>query len=157
MEIDHPEHAALPRVDPVLPRAMAEKATEVGVRKATMPLGEMFVLAVLAGAFIALGAIFSTVTVTGAGPDMPYGITRLLAGLTFCLGLILVVVAGAELFTGNNLTVMAFASGNITAVQLLRSWLVVYAGNFAGAIATAGLMLLTGHAMQAEGAVGCKC
>ena len=101
---------------------------------------DTFVLSVLAGAFIAVGAIFAT-TVTAGGSALPYGVSRLLGGLAFSLGLILVVVAGAELFTGNNLIVMAWASRKVSTARLLRNWTLVYAGNFAGAIATAGIRL----------------
>ena len=116
---------------------MARKAEEVGCAKAGMSAADTFALAVLAGAFIAMGAIFAT-TVTAGGASLPYGVSRLLGGLAFSLGLILVVVAGAELFTGNNLIVMAWASRKVSTAQLLRNWAIVYVGNFAGAIATAG-------------------
>jgi formate/nitrite transporter len=74
---------------------------------------------------------------------LPYGVTRLLMGLVFSLGLILVVVGGAELFTGNNLIVMAWANGKVTSSALLRNWVIVYFGNFIGSIGTAVLMFLT--------------
>ena len=95
-------------LDALPPAEMARKAEQIGVDKARLDAATMFALAVLAGAFIALGAAFATTTAAGAA-SMPYGVGRLLAGLTFSLGLILVVVAGAELFTGNNLIVMAWA------------------------------------------------
>ena len=134
---------------------MATRAEFLGVRKAEMPFIKMFMLAVLAGAFISLGAIFAT-TVSAGGvaitvsdgsvafnASVPYGINRLLTGLVFCLGLILVVVGGAELFTGNNLIVMAWASGKVTGRALLRNWAIVYFGNFVGSIGTAILMFFT--------------
>lgn len=143
------------RLDAFLPPEMAQRAEEVGVRKAAMPASTMFVLAVLAGAFIALGAVFATtVTTAAAGTALPYGIVKLLGGLVFCLGLILVVVAGAELFTGNNLIVMALASRRITVGQVARNWLIVYAGNFVGAVATAVIMLISQQYTQGSGAVG---
>ena len=123
--------------DALPPREMARKAEEVGCAKAGMSAANTFALAVLAGAFIAMGAIFAT-TVTAGGASLPYGVSRLLGGLAFSLGLILVVVAGAELFTGNNLIVMAWASRKVSTARLLRNWAIVYAGNFVGAIATAG-------------------
>ncbi len=141
--------------DALLPQEMATRAEYLGVRKAEMPFLKMFMLSVLAGAFIALGAIFATtvsaggMAITTAAGDaafstsLPFGVTRLLAGLVFSLGLILVVVGGAELFTGNNLIVMAWASGKVTARALLRNWVIVYLGNFVGAIGTAGLMFFT--------------
>lgn len=126
-------------VDALLPPAMAEKAAEVGVAKAGMALVPLFSLAVLAGAFIALGAMLATVVTAGAGV-MPYGLARLAGGLVFCLGLVLVVVAGAELFTGNNLIVMAWAERRIPIGRVLRNWAVVYAGNLAGALGTVALV-----------------
>ena len=139
--------------DALLPPAMATKATEAGVKKAALDIVSMFMLAVLAGAFIAMGAIFAT-TVSAGGAALPYGVVRLLAGLAFTLGLIIVVVAGSELFTGNNLIVMAFASGRITLPALLRNWIVVYLGNFVGALLTAYLMFLSGQYAFGNGAVG---
>jgi formate/nitrite transporter len=143
------------RIDALLPAEMATRAEYLGVRKAEMPALKMFTLAILAGAFISLGAIFATTVSAGSMgvtlPDgtaafsagLPYGVTRLLAGFVFSLGLILVVVGGAELFTGNNLIVMAWASGKVTGRELLRNWIIVYIGNFAGAIGTAILMFLS--------------
>jgi formate transporter len=143
------------RIDALLPQEMATRAEFLGVRKAEMPFFKMFMLAVLAGAFISLGAIFATtvsagsMTITAADGDaafttgFPYGFNRLLVGLVFCLGLILVVVGGAELFTGNTLIVMAWASGKIKGRALLRNWLIVYLGNFVGAIGTVILMFLS--------------
>ena len=101
-------------LDALMPPAMAGKAEDVGVAKAGMDGARTFVLAVLAGAFIALGAMFATTVTRRAARTSPFGVARLLAGLAFCLGLILVVVAGAELFTGNNLIVMAWASRRVT-------------------------------------------
>jgi formate/nitrite transporter len=141
-------------LDALLPPDMAAKATQLGVKKAHMNVVSMFVLATLAGAFIALGAIFSTTVVAGANTVFPYGVTRLLAGLVFSLGLILVIVGGAELFTGNNLIVMAWASGKVSTGLLLQNWVIVYLGNFVGALATAGLMFLTGQYAFGKGAVG---
>ena len=143
------------RIDALLPAEMATRAEYLGVRKAEMPAFTMFMLSLLAGAFISLGAIFATVVAAGSmsvtaadgvvayTTGLPYGVTRLLTGLVFCLGLILVVVGGAELFTGNNLIVMAWASGKVTGRALLRNWFIVYFGNFIASIATAGLMFFT--------------
>lgn len=140
--------------DALIPAEMAAKAEQIGVKKAHANVISMFVLAVLAGAFIALGAIFSTTVTAGAGDALPYGITRLLAGLVFSLGLILVIVGGAELFTGNNLIVMAWASRKVSTALLLKNWLVVYVGNFVGAIATAALIFYSGQFAFGQGAVG---
>lgn len=140
-------------IDALLPAEMALRAEQIGARKAEMPAVPMFMLAGLAGAFISLGAIFAT-TVSAGNAGLPYGITRLLAGLVFCLGLVLVVVGGAELFTGNNLIVMAWASGKVTSRALLRNWALVYLGNFAGSFATAILMFFTRQYTFGANAVG---
>ena len=143
------------RIDALLPQEMATRAEYLGVRKAVMPFLKMFILEVLAGAFISLGAIFSTTVSAGSmaltsldgtvafTTGLPYGVTRLLTGFTFSLGLILVVVGGAELFTGNNLIVMAWANGKVTGRALLRNWVIVYLGNFVGSLGTVVLMFLT--------------
>jgi formate transporter len=138
-------------VDAWLPPEMAERAESVGVKKASLDSWTMLALGILAGAFIALGALFAT-TVTAS--SLPYGVNRLLGGLAFCLGLILVIVAGAELFTGNNLIVMAWANKKVTTAQLLRCWVIVYAGNLMGAMATAGLVFLAKQYSFGAGAVG---
>jgi len=140
-------------IDALIPAEMARKAEQIGVKKASMDAVSMFVLAVLAGAFVALGAVFSTTVVAGSAA-LPFGIVRLLSGLVFSLGLILVVVAGAELFTGNNLVVMAWASGKVSTGLLLSNWVIVYLGNFAGALATAVLIYLSRQFAFGQGSVG---
>jgi formate transporter len=142
-------------LDALPPAEMARKAEQIGVDKAWLDAATMFALAVLAGAFIALGAAFATTTTAGAA-SMPYGVGRLLAGLTFSLGLILVVVAGAELFTGNNLIVMAWAGRRVSTARLLRNWTIVYAGNFAGAIGTAGIVFLGKQYTFGKGEIGAQ-
>lgn len=151
----HPAHA-IPLLDAYAPAEVARRVRDVGVAKATAPVATTFTLAVLAGAFIALGALFFTVTITtgAGGPAVAYGLSRLAGGVTFSLGLILVVVAGAELFTGNNLLAMAWASRRVTTRQVLRNWAVVYLGNAVGAAGTALLVWLSGIQLMDEGAVG---
>lgn len=141
------------RVEALLPPATALACEAAGAAKSARDAVSLVVLGVLAGAFIALGAMFMTVVVTGAG-DLPWGVTRLLAGLVFSLGLILVVAGGAELFTGDCLMVVACASRRITVTALLRAWALVYAGNVVGAVATAALVFLAGQHGFAGGAVG---
>ena len=154
------------RIDALLPAEMATRAEYLGVRKAEMPAFTMFMLSLLVGAFISLGSIFATTVASGGmsvtaadgalayTTGLPYGVTRLLTGLVFSLGLILVVVGGAELFTGNNLIVMAWASGKVTGRALLRNWIIVYTGNFVASIATAGLMFFTKQYTFGSDAVG---
>jgi formate transporter len=127
-------------IDGYAPAEMAQRVESVGVKKANLDAATTFVLAILAGAFIALGANFATVVWTDNG--LSYGVSRLLGGLVFTLGLILVIVGGSELFTGNNLIVMAWASHKVRTRQLLRNWGLVYVGNFVGAFATAFGMYL---------------
>lgn len=154
------------RIDALLPAEMATRAEYVGVRKAETPVIKMFALAVLAGAFIAMGAIFATTISSGSmavraadgalvySSGLPYGVTRLLSGFVFCLGLILVVVGGAELFTGNNLIVMAWASRKVTTAALLKNWAIVYIGNFVGSIGSAIVLLLSKQFTFGGGSVG---
>jgi formate/nitrite transporter len=123
-------------LDGLLPPEMARRAEEIGAAKVAMDAGRLVALAVLAGAFIALGGIFATVALAGSA-GAPWGVTRVLAGVVFSLGLVLVVVGGAELFTGNNLIVMAWAGGRVGTAALLRNWALVYAGNFAGGLGIA--------------------
>ena len=139
--------------DALLPPEMAARAEDVGVRKARLDTLSLFALAALAGAFISLGAIFAT-TVSAGTAGMPFGIVRLLAGLAFSLGLILVIVGGAELFTGNTLIVMAWASGKIDWRLVLRNWTIVYVGNLAGALGTVAVMFVAGQYAFGNGSVG---
>jgi formate/nitrite transporter len=164
------DHKALPRgktwkkernlmaasisLDALLPPEIAKRAEEVGARKCRLPFWPLLTLAVLAGAFIALGAIFSTTVSAGTAGALPFGIARLFAGVAFCLGLVLVVVAGAELFTGNTLISMAWASGRVSACQVLRNWGVVYMGNLSGALGTALFVYLSAQYTFGGGAVG---
>ena len=140
--------------DALMPAQMARKAEDVGVAKAALPTMTLLLLGVLAGAFISLGALFSMVSVLPEPVALPFGLARVLGGLTFSLGLILVVVAGAELFTGNNLIVMAWANGRVPSGQLLRNWVVVYLGNLLGALATAVLVFLTDLHLLSAGKLG---
>jgi formate transporter len=139
--------------DALLPAAMATRAEEAGVKKAATDTLTLLALSILAGAFIAFGAIFAT-TVSAGGSDLPYGVMRLLTGLVFSVGLIFVIVGGAELFTGNNMIVMAWASGKVTTGAVLFNWAVAFTGNFAGAFLTAALMFYTTQYTFGGGSVG---
>ncbi len=139
-------------LDSLLPSEMAVQAEHVGVAKVNMSPVKTLVLSTLAGAFIAFGAIFYT-SVT-AGSDLSYGITRMIGGVAFSLGLVLVVVGGAELFTGNNLIIMAWASRKVSTAQVLKNWLWVYIGNMAGAIFAVVLMLYSRQYLFGSGVVG---
>lgn len=124
-------------IDAYAPKEIAEKVETIGVTKARLPLISQLTLGVLAGGFIGLGALYFTLVTSDA--TLSFAASRLLGGLAFSLGLILTVVAGAELFTGNNLLVMAWASRRISTIELIRNWIVIYLANFIGAL---GLVLL---------------
>jgi len=131
---------------------MAEKAEQTGVFKVKQDELKTGFLAILAGAFIAFGAVFATLVTTGS--DLPYGVTKLLGGVAFSLGLILVVIGGAELFTGNNLITMAWAGRKVSFAQMMKNWAIVYAGNMIGASSVVLMIYLSGHAIFGEGQVG---
>lgn len=144
--------SAEPRfTDAYAPAEMLERVEAAGAEKAAAPLAQLFTLALLGGAFIAFGSMLYTVTVTDA--QIGWGPMRLLGGVAFSLGLVLVLIGGAELFTGNMLLVMAWADGRISLVALLRNWAVIYAGNLVGAVATAVLVVLSNALGGAAGAV----
>lgn len=128
-------------LDAIPPPKLAERMEDVGVKKAHLDFWSMFALAILAGAFIGLGAEFYTIVITDSG--LGFGVGKLLGGLVFSLGLILVIIAGAELFTGNNLIIMAWVSGKLTLGQVMRNWIIVYFGNLAGSLFTVILVYLT--------------
>ena len=141
-------------IDALMPREMAERAERVGVDKTRLDTVNLVALAVLAGAFVAFGSMFSAVVVAGADGVLPYGVTRLLGGIVFSLGLILVIVGGAELFTGNNLMIMACASRRVDVSEVLRAWSWVYVGNFIGSVAIALLVFAAAGYGHGQGAVG---
>ena len=131
---------------------MAQRALATGEAKALLGALPTLVLAVLAGVYIGLGANFFTIVKTGN--QIGFGLQQLLGGMAFSLGLILVVVGGAELFTGNTLLVMAWLSGRLRFIQVLRNWALVYAGNFVGSVLLVWLVLAAGQHTLADGAVG---
>jgi formate transporter len=162
MTDDSPQIVSL---DTILPADMAARAEQAGVTRAGMDTLSLFVLSTLAGAFISFGAIFATtvgagsISIAQGGSDaalatLPYGVVRLLMAVVFSAGLLMVVVAGAELFTGNNMIVMAWANGKVRTSALLRNWSICYFGNCFGALAMAALMFLTTQYTFGGGAVG---
>ena len=142
-----------PSLDASLPPEMALACEAACAAKAGRDVVTLLALGLLAGAFVAFGAIFMTVVLTGAD-GLPWGMARLLAGIVFSLGLILVIVGGAELFTGDSLMIVACAGRRIAVAALLRAWAIVYLGNIAGALGTAALVFFAGHYGMAGGAVG---
>jgi len=139
-------------IDALPPPAMALACESAGVTKATRNAITLVVLGLLAGAFIAFGGVFMTVVLTGAG-ELPWGVARVLAGVVFSVGLILVIVGGAELVTGDALMVVAWASHRIRLAALMRAWSLVYLGNIVGAMATAVLVFLAGIHTFDDGSV----
>jgi formate transporter len=147
-----PTHHPMIGMDAFSPKEIASLVETRGIAKAQAPAVVTFVLGILAGAFIGLGAVLSTTIFTGSTPGSGAG--RWLAGIGFSLGLILVVVAGAELFTGNNLLVMSLVSRHITVGRLMRNWALVFLGNFVGALSIAIMVWLAEWWQQSNGAVG---
>lgn len=139
-------------VDSLTPAEIARLVEQRGVAKAKASIQTTFVLGVLAGAFIALGGVLSTVVATDS--PLGFGPTRLLSGLAFSLGLILVVIGGAELFTGNNLITMSWVSRHISLARLLRNWGIVYLGNLVGALSIVVLVFVADWWQQADSALG---
>lgn len=140
-------------IDALLPPDIALACEAAGAAKAGRDHVTLIVLGFLAGAFIALGAVFMTVVLTGS-EGLPWGVARLLAGLVFSLGLILVILGGAELFTGDSLMIVACASRRLGIASLLRAWMLVYLGNIGGAMGTAAIVFLAGQYGFSAGAVG---
>lgn len=141
--------------DAYSPKEIASRIESAGIAKSTGDPLRIFALSILAGTFIAFGAIFFTL-VTHDSMGISVGIIRLLGGVVFCLGLVLVIIAGAELFTGNNLIVMAYVDGKVSLKQLLMNWLIVFMGNFVGALGVLALIYLSGHWQINGGEVGAK-
>lgn len=133
------------------PKEIAERVETVGVAKAQLSLLSMAMLGLLAGAFIGLGALYFVLIKSDA--SLGFATSQVLGGVAFSLGLLLVVVAGAELFTGNNLLAMAWADGKISTMELLRNWLVVCCSNFIGAAGLALLVFYSGHPDMNNGAI----
>jgi formate transporter len=139
--------------DLLLPAAMAKVAEDAGVYKATKHPLKTFYLAITAGVFISIAFVFYITATTGTA-GVPFGFAKLVGGICFSLGLMLVVVCGADLFTSTVLIVVAKASGRITWRQLGLNWLNVYVGNLIGALFFVALMWFAGEHMTANGAWG---
>ena len=152
--------------DAIMPATIAVRVEASGVQRASLDPVTLLVLSILGGAFIGFGAVFATTVSAGSslaiGPDgliafsagLPYGVARLLSGLAFTLGMILIVVGGAELFTGNCLIIIAWAGAKVRTRDVLLNWLIAFSGNFIGAFLTAVLMFQTTQYTFGAGAVG---
>jgi formate transporter len=139
-------------VDGFTPPEIARLIETKGVAKVNGAFPTSLVLGVLAGAFIGLGGVLSTVATTGS--SFGFGPTRILGGLVFSLGLVLVIVAGAELFTGNTLAAMSVVAGDVSTGRLLRHWTIVYIGNLIGALSIVAMVYLGDWWTQADHALG---
>ncbi|MEF2655633.1 MAG: formate/nitrite transporter family protein [Eggerthellaceae bacterium] len=144
--------AAMPKSDALAPAEIEAKAESLGVAKTSMSFKQSFVLSIMAGSFIALGAMFF-ILVSG-DPGLPFAVQRVLGGALFSLGLLLVVVCGAELFTGNTMIVMTAASKKISWGAVLKNWVIVFFGNFVGALIIVALVYLSGVHTMNVGIVG---
>lgn len=138
--------------DAYAPAEIARRVEAAGVAKARMPFLPLLMLGLLAGAFIGLGTLYFVIVVSDG--SIGFAAQRVLGGAVFSLGLLLVVVAGAELFTGNNLLAMAWADGKIGSGELLRNWAIVCGANFVGAAGLAALVYFSGHPDMNGGAIG---
>lgn len=139
---------------PISPAEMLDIASNTGVKKANSSLLQLLLLSILAGVYIAFGALFASILGTGTSGVWPYGFVKLLQGLVFSLGLILVLIGGSELFTGNNLMIIAWLEKKIKLVQLMRNWTIVYVGNFIGSILIAFAVLFSREYLSANGSLG---
>ncbi|MBN1903248.1 formate/nitrite transporter family protein [Candidatus Sumerlaeota bacterium] len=143
-------------IDAYSPAQMAGRVEKAGITKGNLDFTTMFALAIMAGVFIAFGAVLCTFVITDPPEGMSEGLIKLIGGLVFCIGLILVVVAGAELFTGNNLIIMAYVGKKVTFGQLMRNWVIVFLGNLVGSLIIVYLVYMTGMWTGGKAAVGIK-
>jgi len=134
------------------PAQIKEAVETIGVKKANLPLQASFMLAIVAGGSIGLGALYYSIVASDAA--LSFATIRVVGGLVFSLGLALVIVGGAELFTGNNLIVMAWASGNVSSRAMLRNWVVVYCGNLVGSLGLVVLVFFSHHPDMNGGRIG---
>ncbi len=145
----------VPSLEDKAPKTIAETvAVTVGVAKATSPWLTVFVLGILAGAYIGFGGFLSTTVTFDMAAVFGTGFTKLVSGATFSVGLMLVVIAGAELFTGNNLMVSSVMSSKIAFSTMMTRWGLVFLANFIGSIIVAVLFYWSGLWKTGDGALG---
>lgn len=150
-----PPSSARPDPDILPPDLLAARNEDIALRKAGNSLSGKMIQGILAGVFIGVGALFATVVMSGGEhSSLPYGITKMLGGFCFTVGLSLVLLGGGQLFTSDCLMTMPMASGRLCPGRMVRSWAVIWLANMAGAVAFAGLIFLGGQYMQGHGAVG---
>jgi len=134
------------------PAEIKEAIEKVGVKKTNLPFLASFMLAIVAGGSVGFGALYYTVVASDA--ELSFAVTRVVGGLVFSLGLALVLVGGAELFTGNNLIVMAWASGKVSTREMLGNWVIVYFGNLVGSLGLVFLVFFSHHLDMNGGRIG---
>src|SRR4051812_44254818 len=134
------------------PAEIKEAVEKVGVKKANLPPLASFMLAIVAGGGVGFGALYYTIVASDA--DLSFATVRVVGGGVFSLGLALVLVGGAELFTGNNLIVMAWASGKVSTGTMLRNWTIVWLGNLLGSLGLVVLVFFSHHLEMNDGAIG---
>lgn len=139
----HPSQPAVFNFNAYSPAEIQALIETAGVKKATLPTLPCFMLALVAGGSIGFGALYYCIVVSDS--DLSFAVSRVMGGTVFSLGLAIVMIGGAELFTGNNLIVMAWASGKISTAAVLRNWLIVYIGNFVGAAGLAVMVVFSHH------------
>jgi formate transporter len=133
------------------PAEIKQAVEKVGVKKASLPWLASFMLAIVAGGGVGFGALYYTIV--ASDPALSFATTRVLGGFVFTLGLALVLVGGAELFTGNNLIVMAWASGKVSTRTMLRNWTIVWFGNLFGALGLVILVFYSHHLEMNDGRI----
>ena len=134
------------------PAEIKQAVEKVGVKKANLSFLASFMLAIVAGGGVGFGAIYYTIV--ASDPTLGFATIRVLGGFVFTLGLALVLVGGAELFTGNNLIIMAWASGNVSTLTMLRNWVIVWFGNLIGALGLIVLVYFSHHPDMNDGRIG---
>ncbi|QFU23325.1 formate transporter FocA [Shewanella eurypsychrophilus] len=139
--------------DASTPAVTAKKVEDAAVVKVNRDTISTLLLAITAGVFIGLAFVFY-IAVTAGGSALPYGLNKLIGGLCFSLGLMLVVILGGELFTSTVLTIIAKASNRVSTLAVLRNWTLVYLGNFIGAMLLVGLMISAKHYEAGHGLIG---
>jgi len=136
------------------PPETAQALCAVGNKKTNLPIAKMFILAMFAGVYIGFGAQLMTTVKVGLADALGSGFAAFLGGAVFSVGLMLVVIAGAELFTGNNLITVACCHKKASVGGLLKNWIVVYTGNFVGSILLALIVFGGFYAYRDPGAMG---
>ena len=133
------------------PEEIVKQTLNTSVKKVKKPVLTSFLLGILAGAFIGLGALFYTIV--KSDPTYSFATKQIFGGLVFSLGLILVVVAGAELFTGNNLIAIAWAEGKVCYRKMIKNWIIIFFSNMLGAVSLAFMVYFSGHLEMNNGEI----